>query len=149
MIQAKGHNGQMSFDGQNVTISRKGVLGFLTQGLKGDKIIKLSSITAVQFKAVGMITSGYLQLSLMGGNESRGGVFDATQDENTVMFVKKQEKDFEGLRDAIQAALNAPRNDVSGSSSSIDQLEKLANLLDRGVITDAEFQAQKAKLLVS
>lgn len=149
MIQAKGHNGQMSFDGQNVTISRKGVLGFLTQGLKGDKIIKLSSITAVQFKKVGMITSGYLQLSLTGGNESRGGVFDATQDENTVMFVKKQEKDFEGLRDAIQAALNAPRNDVLGSSSSIDQLEKLANLLDRGVITDAEFQAQKTKLLVS
>ncbi|MNT96985.1 hypothetical protein D3C72_2392060 [compost metagenome] len=65
------------------------------------------------------------------------------------MFVKKQEKDFEGLRDAIQAALNAPRIDVSGSSSSIDQLEKLANLLDRGVITDAEFQVQKAKLLVS
>jgi len=31
--------------------------------------------------------------------------------------------------------------------SSVDQLEKLADLRDRGVLTDAEFAAQKAKIL--
>jgi hypothetical protein len=30
-----------------------------------------------------------------------------------------------------------------------DQLTRLADLHDRGVLTDAEFQAQKAKLLAS
>ena len=149
MIQAKGHNGQIQFDGVNVTISRKGVLGFLTQGLKGDKVIKATAITSVQFKKVGMITSGYIQFSLMGGGESKGGVFDATQDENTVMFVKKQEKDFERIRDAVQAVLNAPAASAVAQTSVVDQLEKLAQLHERGVLTDSEFQAQKTKLLTS
>ena len=149
MIQAKGHNGQIQFDGVNVTISRKGVLGFLTQGLKGDKVIKASAITSVQFKKVGMITSGYLQFSLMGGGESKGGVFDATKDENTVMFVKKQEQDFERIRDAVQAVLNAPVVGAVAQPSVVDQLEKLAQLRDRGVLTATEFEVQKTKLLAS
>jgi ABC-type multidrug transport system fused ATPase/permease subunit len=35
----------------------------------------------------------------------------------------------------------------SGGSSSVDELSKLADLKSKGVITDAEFEAQKAKLL--
>ena len=35
----------------------------------------------------------------------------------------------------------------SGGSSSADELSKLADLKSKGVITDAEFAAQKAKLL--
>ena len=151
MIEAKGHNGQLRFDGRNITISRKGVLGFLTQGLKGDKVIQLSSVTAVQFKKVGMVTSGYLQLSLLGGGEAKGGVFDATQDENTVMFIKKQEADFQVMRDAIQAALDAPATRTPYISpaphSMIDQLERLAALFENGLITEAEFAAQKSRLL--
>jgi hypothetical protein len=33
------------------------------------------------------------------------------------------------------------------AESSVDQLEKLADLRDRGILTEAEFQAQKAKIL--
>ena len=36
----------------------------------------------------------------------------------------------------------------SGSTSTADELAKLADLKDRGVISDAEFQQQKAKILV-
>ena len=36
----------------------------------------------------------------------------------------------------------------SGSASTADELAKLADLKDRGVISDAEFQQQKAKILV-
>ncbi|MBV8462272.1 MAG: SHOCT domain-containing protein [Acidimicrobiales bacterium] len=37
----------------------------------------------------------------------------------------------------------------TAGTSSVDQLAKLADLKDKGTITDAEFQAQKAKLLGS
>ncbi len=37
----------------------------------------------------------------------------------------------------------------AGSDSSADQLSKLADLKSQGVITDAEFDAQKAKILAS
>lgn len=36
---------------------------------------------------------------------------------------------------------------AAGSSGDADELAKLADLKDQGVLTDAEFQAQKAKLL--
>ena len=39
--------------------------------------------------------------------------------------------------------------DAAGSGSSADQLAKLADLRDRGVITPAEFESQKAKILAS
>ena len=37
--------------------------------------------------------------------------------------------------------------DVAGSSSTADELTKLAGLHDRGVLTDQEFQSQKTALL--
>jgi hypothetical protein len=37
--------------------------------------------------------------------------------------------------------------ETAGSGSSADELSKLADLKAKGVITDAEFEAQKAKLL--
>ncbi len=36
---------------------------------------------------------------------------------------------------------------AAGAESTADQLHKLADLKDRGVISDAEFDAQKAKIL--
>ena len=39
--------------------------------------------------------------------------------------------------------------DVAGSGSSADELEKLSQLHDRGVLTDGEFAAQKQKILAS
>jgi hypothetical protein len=39
--------------------------------------------------------------------------------------------------------------DAAGPAAAVDALAKLADLRDRGVLTDAEFEAQKAKLLGS
>ena len=39
--------------------------------------------------------------------------------------------------------------DAAGSQSTADQLAKLAELRDRGVITPAEFEQQKAKILTA
>jgi hypothetical protein len=48
---------------------------------------------------------------------------------------------------ANEAATQEYIKGVAGSTSSADEIEKLAALRDRGVLTDAEFQAQKAALL--
>ena len=57
-----------------------------------------------------------------------------------------------GQRDVAQAqaqnqAFQAYVRDAAGSGGSADQLAKLADLRDRGVINDAEFEQQKAKVL--
>jgi hypothetical protein len=47
-----------------------------------------------------------------------------------------------------QAFRSYVQDAASGSMSTADELEKLARLRDAGTITGAEFEAQKAKLLV-
>ncbi len=47
----------------------------------------------------------------------------------------------------IQAALAAQTVSNRQSRSVADELRKLAELRDRGIITESEFQSQKAKLL--
>ncbi|MGO8870674.1 MAG: SHOCT domain-containing protein [Acidimicrobiales bacterium] len=46
-----------------------------------------------------------------------------------------------------QKAFDAYVKETAGGSSNVDKLAKLADLKQQGVITDAEFEAQKAKLL--
>jgi membrane protein implicated in regulation of membrane protease activity len=55
------------------------------------------------------------------------------------------------VREAQQQdqAFRAYVQDAAGSGSTADQLTKLADLRDRGVITPDEFERQKAKLLAA
>jgi hypothetical protein len=58
-----------------------------------------------------------------------------------------QERDIENAR-AQQEAMNAYIRDTAGTgTSAADELAKLADLKAKGVLSDAEFQASKAKLL--
>jgi len=56
--------------------------------------------------------------------------------ERMVQQAQQQDQQF---RDYVQ--------DAAGPQSSADQLTKLADLRDRGVITNEEFESQKAKIL--
>jgi hypothetical protein len=150
----EGHNGQVSFDGALITITRKGFRARTTIG-KGEKRIPLSSITAVQLKPAGAIVNGFIQFSLPGGNEGRSKfgsqTTDAVRDENTVIFTKKQQPAFEALRDRIEEAITS-RHALSPQAQAAapdlaDQLSKLATLRDKGILTDEEFATQKARLL--
>ena len=62
----------------------------------------------------------------------RGG----SMHERAVQQAQQQDKEF---RAYVQ--------DAAGQQSSADQLAKLADLRDRGVITAGEFESQKAKIL--
>jgi len=107
-ITAKGRNGQVTFDGKTVTIQREGAAARATHG-RGDKMIALRQISAIQLKPVSLMTSGYIQFTVPGelsNNKGKGGrTIDAAKDENAVLFLKKQEPEFVALRNAIQTAI--------------------------------------------
>jgi hypothetical protein len=151
MLEVKGYNGQISVDDTWLTISRKGGLGLLTQGLKGDKRIPIANILSVQFKPANAMVNGYIQFSTAGG-ENSAGMLSGVTDENSVIFTKKHLPDFEKLRDHIEQVI-ATRINNSGNSSAAqpldvaDQIGKLADLVSKGLLTDDEFATQKAKLL--
>jgi hypothetical protein len=152
-LHAAGQGGQVSFDGQWLTIHRKGFLARATVG-KGDKRIPVASVTAVQWKPAGVVVNGYIQFSLGGGSERRAQLgrqtVDAASDENSVVFTKKQQPAFEQVRDAVEAAIgarHAPAPEAASPASVADELGKLAALRDQGVLTAEEFEAAKRRLL--
>lgn len=153
-ITAKGQSGTLAFDGTFVTISRTG-LARMTVG-KGDKRIPIASVSGVDWKPAGMLVNGYIQITMPGGIErrSRAGsrTFDAAKDENSVVFTKGQQAQFEQVRQAIEQAIAqrmAPQPVVvqPAQASVADELAKLGALVQQGLLTQQEYEAQKARLL--
>jgi len=56
------------------------------------------------------------------------------------------QRDVQAMQD-MEAAQKAYIQNVAGSGGTADELQKLAQLRDNGVISNEEFEAQKAKLL--
>jgi hypothetical protein len=108
-VTAKGANGQLSFDGKILVISRKGAAARLTAG-KGERRIPLSSIQAVQWKPLGALVSGFISFTIPGAIDRNpgfgGATWSALDDENSVVFKsKKQEAEMKQVRDAVENAL--------------------------------------------
>lgn len=138
-------------DELGITIRRKGMLNLMNQGLKGEKSIPFSSISAVQLKKPG-ITSGYIQFSILGGNESKGGVTAAVKDENSVMIAGQDEYDaMLELKSYIEKKIlerNTPQQaSQENSKSPVEQVKELKELLDMEIITQEEFDLKKKELL--
>lgn len=148
MLRAEGIAGQIEVDEAFLTIKRQGARAMLNHGLKGDKRIPLQNITAVQFKPAGL-TAGYIQLSIAGGVESKAGLLASGNDENSMQFKSRQQAAFEAIRDHVESAIRMRPSAAVGSApaSAADELRKLAALLQEGLLTQAEFDVQKARLL--
>ena len=145
---AKGVNGQLELLDGRIRIVRKGVLSFLTQGLKGDKEIAISSITSIQWRKAGLLTNGYIQFGFFGGSEAKRGIFQATEDENSIMFNQGRQAEFEAIRNELQRVINArPSAGATSPTSAADEIKKLADLREQGILSSDEFEAKKKQLL--
>jgi membrane protease subunit (stomatin/prohibitin family) len=60
-----------------------------------------------------------------------------------------QQEDDQYARDQQQQAQQQPAPATAPATDTVTQLQKLADLKSQGILTDAEFQAQKAKILGS
>ncbi len=101
-MEAQGINGKLVLGKGWIEIVRKGAMSFLTQGIKGNKKIAIKQISAVQFKPARLMFNGYIQFSFIGGKEAKGGIFQGTMDENTIMFKKSQQKNFEKIKEEVE-----------------------------------------------
>jgi len=142
----KGYNGTIILTDTGVVFKR-GLKGFMFGGgmLRGEKTIPYSSIVAVQLKKGGAM-AGYLQLTLKGGSEAKGGLLQATRDENSINFYANRNKKFAEAKQRIEERISQ-QSDTSHVSSGLNDLERLAQLKEKGVITEQEFAAKKKQLL--
>lgn len=133
-----------------IVISHSGVLNLFAMGIKGDKTVYYSDLTAVQFKKAKW-AAGHIQFSLLGGRESIGGVLAAAGDENTISFNSAENDIAERIVAYIQEKIKETRQikttNQPVASSAADEVMKLKNLLDMGIITQDEFDAKKKEIL--
>jgi hypothetical protein len=140
----KGLNGTLVLTNRAVIIKR-GARGFFNGGgmLRGDKTIPYTSIVAVQLKLGRMLSGGFIQLTLLGGSEAKGGIIQAATDENSISFNRKFNDLFLEAKEIIEQHMHKG----VGQISEADDLEKYARLRDKGIVTEAEFQAKKKQIL--
>lgn len=126
-----------------IKIARRGLMNRLNNG-GGEKNIRITSLSGVQVKKPGL-TSGYIQF-IFSGSKDTNGVTDAAKDENSVLFTKPEYDLALKLRDQVEKLLNQS-SQPQVAASAADELFKLKQLLDAGVLTQEEFAAQKTKIL--
>ena len=131
----------------SISIIKKRFINLVNQGIKGEKTIPFKNISAVQLKKPCM-SNCYIQFTLLGGNESRGGILAATKDENTIMFTKKYWNEMENLKKYIEKQQSILDNNSKETQiSSADEIKKYKELLDEGIINQDEFDFKKKELL--
>ena len=120
-------------------------------GALGGKKIDYETMTSVQFREPSGMTVGFIQFAYPGSVESRGGVIDAINDENSVPV---QPKDVALAREIIEFIEQRRKEIKVGANthvvqqvSAADELKKFKELLDIGAITQEEFDAKKKQLL--
>lgn len=157
VTRCKGVNGTLIFDGTWVTIDLgKGFLARSTVG-KGEKKIALTQITSVRWKQPSAMVRGYISFTLPGGVETRSRfgkqTKDAAQDENAVIVAHSQAEEFLALKAKIEDAL-AQHHSPSGAQTPAapaadpaEQLKKLADLHQSGLLTDEEFATKRAAIV--
>jgi hypothetical protein len=121
----RGENGDLVLGEAGVTI-RRGLKGTILQGARrADKFIPYDQITAIQFKAAGVLV-GYIQLSHSGGGDAKRGLNEALTDENTVTFqgVGKNVI-FAEARDAIASRMSAKTHLSTTESGDGDAATRL------------------------
>lgn len=144
IIEFTGTNGKIGVYEKFVRIDRGTVLGFLIHGLKGKKDIYFKNITSIQIKKPGLM-AGYIQFSLPGGFEAMGGVFNAVRDENTISF--NGEGNYEKALEIKAYIEKATSSSDKSACSDADEIEKLHGLVEKGIISQNEFEQKKKKIL--
>jgi hypothetical protein len=122
---------------EDCVVIRRNSLTALLLGL-GDERIPYSSITALQVRRPGMLY-GFIRFTIGGDkkmNEIGLGFNDAAAFDKAHEFLQKK-----------IGRLAKPFASAAPSASVADQLEKLAGLLERGLLTKEEFDSQKSSLL--
>ena len=152
-LRAKGQNGQVEFDGRNVTIRRGGFYGTMTVG-RGDKVIPVQSITGVRYRkaSLGGTIRGVIEFTVPGGMEQRTRAghqaVDEIHNDNAVVILRpKHNPEFEAIRDAVLATVQGNTAAASPADDPSAALRKLSDLHDSGLLSDDEFAAKRAEII--
>jgi hypothetical protein len=149
LMRAEGINANLLLLDDRVRIQRREETNF-PQGFRGNRDILFSQIATINLKRATTMGNGFIQFLLSGRNDT-GDHDDAVRDENTVMFKGAHQAEFDRIKAAIEMKMATARTVAARpqarTASYIEELEQLAKLRDKGIITEEEFAAKKRQIL--
>ena len=149
LIEATGLNAGVMLFKDVVRLQRLGLRNLLSGASRIEKDILISQIISIRFKKAGLLSNGYIELVLMHYHEKTDKEPEDETEDVIVSFRPGQQKAFEAFREMLEAKMTsgAVVRAPTVAATDLDQLEKLASLLDKGIITDEEFSRKKKQLL--
>lgn len=148
LMVAQGVNKRLEVYEHKIRIKRNGVN-------QSDKIINkdilINQITAIDFKSQSFIkkNQGYIRFEFPGSKRPKlrssiiGTYYE--DEDDTVFFDSIKTEDFEKIKEMIESKMIEFHS--SKSDNELDDLEKLAELKEKRIITEEEFQAKKKQIL--
>lgn len=171
IASATGINGQVHLFEDRIVISRLGTRAALSFGYRGMKEIILRDISSIGWKEPSPPTNaGYIHFGFQGGRDPvateilprvlSGGLIKPAgsirednpiwSNENAVVFTPGhliEFQNFKHLLDQYRAEIQSPNLTAAAAPSDLDELKKLAELKEMGIVTEDEFEQKKKQLL--
>ena len=140
-MEIKGVDGQLSFDGKNVMITRRGIFGS-TSGFP-DKVINVRQIEMITLKDATAFLNGHIFFVTAGS-----GLISSTfpNHENMIVFRKSKQKEIEEFKEAVSQAMTSSKSRTTSKLLTND-LSELVDIFKSGKISKEEFDSQKELLI--
>lgn len=110
-----------------------------------EKVLPLRNIVAVDFHLGGVLSPGWIVFSCAGEHVFHGGFIEATQHPLAFIFNRYLNTQMTAFHQALadeRAMLMLPHD-----PSLVDQLARLSDLHERGLLSESEFASAKSRLL--
>lgn len=156
-FKIKGENKTMIvYENKVVLEGEKGILLAAMGANQGQKTFAYESISSIEFEEATLMGNGRIRFNIQGdsgrtGALAIGKMMVGVDNDNTFQYQKRSQnaevsaaKNF--IEDQMIKAKQAPQA-VVNSVSPADELRKYKQLLDDGIITQAEFDEKKKQLL--
>lgn len=163
IAEFKGQNGKIMVFDDHLAISHATVGGFIGQGgFSGERKFYYPDITSFEYKKPTLFANGYFKVIVPGTHDTSatvgllGSSAKSMADANTIVlraFSGKVGEEADKVHQLITAKIadakksrNAP---AAPAVSKMDELKKLGELKQAGILTEEEFAKEKERLLNS
>jgi len=117
----------------------------LYYGFLGQKRVPIDNIKTVSWREPGSFLGGFLEVSILGEAPPSSHASPNVQHQNRFIYDRRQIELWRALKGHLERSSAAHVPVVAASAA--DEIRKLGDLLRDGLLTEEEFEAQKAKLL--
>ena len=138
-IKLKWRDNELELGGDQVIIRKNDLVSSFKYGTNGDHAIAIASITAIQVRHADLLNAGRIVFLYPG----------STEDPDVFHFGMELNQKVDEFKSTVDSIMRSIRQTplVAASANLPEEIRKLADLKQQGLLSEKEFEAAKKKLL--